>query len=61
MAQGAVSYGSGRVLPGVLTQFQELFLGETGDKLQLVGGHVGVGSSVLVHSLNRNCYDQLCQ
>jgi hypothetical protein len=48
-----MSSGSGLVLAGVLAQFQELLSVEAGHKLQLVGGHVGVGTPVLVHPLDR--------
>ena len=60
MAQGAVSCGSGLVRPSVLAQFQELLSIETGDKLQLLRCHVGVGASVLVQPLKRDHYEQLC-
>ena len=48
-----MSSGSGLVLPGVLAQFQELLPVEAGHQLQLVGGHIGVGTPVLVHPLDR--------
>ena len=53
MAQGAMSSGSGLVLPSVLAQLQELLPAEAGHQLQLVRGHVGVGAPVLVHPLDR--------